>query len=133
VTVALELVDLAISEACRDSRAGVEKTTNPAKAQHRPTTLYLQPQPQPQPPFPLDTLTPLNPHSTVHYMRKMTIHTIATLPRLSAANLSQILLSESSSSNLDAPTPPSKIAIVDVRDDGNPHPHPSPFPQLNIC
>ncbi|TVY48177.1 Dual specificity phosphatase, partial [Lachnellula occidentalis] len=48
----------------------------------------------------------------------MSSHTIATLPRLTATNLSQILLSESSSSsNLDASTPPSKIAIVDVRDD----------------
>ncbi|TVY24497.1 CDC25-like phosphatase [Lachnellula hyalina] len=48
----------------------------------------------------------------------MSNHTIATLPRLTATNLSQIILTEStSSSNLDASTPPSKIAIVDVRDD----------------
>jgi len=50
-------------------------------------------------------------------MRKMATHTIATLPRLSSTELSQILLSNTSS-NLDASTPPSKIAIVDVRDDG---------------
>jgi hypothetical protein len=43
----------------------------------------------------------------------MAMHTVATLPRLSSTELSQILLSNSSS-NLDA----SKIAIVDVRDDG---------------
>ncbi|KAN0104059.1 hypothetical protein V8E51_009804 [Hyaloscypha variabilis] len=49
-------------------------------------------------------------------MRKMAMHTVATLPRLSSTELSQILLSHTSS-NLDAPTPPSKIAIVDVRDD----------------
>jgi Cdc25 family phosphatase len=47
----------------------------------------------------------------------MAMHTVATLPRLSSTELSQILLSNSSS-NLDASTPPSKIAIVDVRDDG---------------
>jgi hypothetical protein len=47
----------------------------------------------------------------------MAMHTVATLPRLSSTELSQILLSNTSS-NLDASTPPSKIAIVDVRDDG---------------
>lgn len=50
-------------------------------------------------------------------MRKMAMHTVATLPRLSSTELSQILLS-TASSNLDTSTPPSKIAIVDVRDDG---------------
>lgn len=49
-------------------------------------------------------------------MRRMSTHTIATLPRLSSTDLSQILLSNTSS-NVDAQTPPSKIAIVDVRDD----------------
>jgi len=50
-------------------------------------------------------------------MRKMSTHTIATIPRLSATDLSKILLS-STSSNLDAqPTPAQDIAIVDVRDD----------------
>ncbi|PMD13692.1 hypothetical protein NA56DRAFT_585144 [Hyaloscypha hepaticicola] len=49
-------------------------------------------------------------------MRRMAMHTVATLPRLSSTELSQILLSNTSS-NLDASTPPSKIAIVDVRDD----------------
>lgn len=49
-------------------------------------------------------------------MRRMAMLTVATLPRLSSTELSQILLSNSSS-NLDASTPPSKIAIVDVRDD----------------
>jgi rhodanese-related sulfurtransferase len=47
----------------------------------------------------------------------MAMHTVATLPRLSSTELSQIILS-TASSNLDASTPPSKIAIVDVRDDG---------------
>ncbi|KAE8443856.1 hypothetical protein EG329_001265 [Mollisiaceae sp. DMI_Dod_QoI] len=46
----------------------------------------------------------------------MASHTVATLPRLSSTDLSQILLSHTSS-NLDASTPPSKVAIVDVRDD----------------
>ncbi|CZR62784.1 probable Putative protein-tyrosin-phosphatase [Phialocephala subalpina] len=49
-------------------------------------------------------------------MRRMSSHTVATLPRLSSTDLSQILLS-TASSNVDASTPPSKIAIVDVRDD----------------
>jgi rhodanese-related sulfurtransferase len=53
----------------------------------------------------------------------MAMHTVATLPRLSSTELSQILLSNTSS-NLDASTSPSKIAIVDVRDDGMPNlPH----------
>jgi hypothetical protein len=48
----------------------------------------------------------------------MTAHTIASLPRLSSTGLSEILLSHTSS-NLDAPsTAPEKIAIIDVRDDG---------------
>lgn len=46
----------------------------------------------------------------------MSTHTIATLPRLSSTTLSEILL-ENKSSNLDAQTAPSHIAIVDVRDD----------------
>jgi len=47
---------------------------------------------------------------------KMSMQTIATLPRLSATALSDILLAHSSS-NLDAPSP-SHLAIIDVRDDG---------------
>jgi len=42
--------------------------------------------------------------------------TVAALPRLSSTALSEILL-EHSTSNLDASTPPSDIAIIDVRDD----------------
>ncbi|CZT12584.1 probable Putative protein-tyrosin-phosphatase [Rhynchosporium agropyri] len=41
---------------------------------------------------------------------------IATLPRLSSTDLSKIILSQASS-NVDASTPPSNIAIIDVRDD----------------
>lgn len=49
----------------------------------------------------------------------MSSHTVSTLPRISAITLSQTLLAQTqTSSNLDATTPPSKIAIVDVRDDG---------------
>ncbi|RDL38908.1 Uncharacterized protein BP5553_03248 [Venustampulla echinocandica] len=48
----------------------------------------------------------------------MASHTVATLPRLSATNLSTILLAASTStSNLDALTTPLDIAIIDVRDD----------------
>jgi Cdc25 family phosphatase len=50
-------------------------------------------------------------------MRKMTPHTIASLPRMSATTLSEILLSHSTS-NLDAPSAPPNLAIIDVRDDG---------------
>jgi Cdc25 family phosphatase len=57
----------------------------------------------------------------------MAMHTVATLPRLSSTELSQILLSNSSS-NLDASTAPSKIAIVDVRDDGILPPLPESLP-----
>jgi Cdc25 family phosphatase len=63
----------------------------------------------------------------------MALHTVATLPRLSSTELSQILLTNSSS-NLDASTAPSKIAIVDVRDDGifPPFPELLPPPALLI-
>lgn len=50
-------------------------------------------------------------------MRKMSTYTVATLPRLSSTELSKAIL-ENASSNLDAQTPPAKLAIVDVRDDG---------------
>lgn len=50
-------------------------------------------------------------------MRKMSTVTIGTLPRLSSKALSDIILSHSSS-NLDAPSAPHTLAIVDVRDDG---------------
>ncbi|PSS25526.1 hypothetical protein M430DRAFT_96581 [Amorphotheca resinae ATCC 22711] len=46
----------------------------------------------------------------------MTPHTIASLPRMSATTLSEILLSHSTS-NLDAPSAPPNLAIIDVRDD----------------
>jgi hypothetical protein len=52
-------------------------------------------------------------------MRKMSTYSVANLPRLSAAKLSELLLAQSSASaNLDAPATASKIAVVDVRDDG---------------
>ncbi|KAF4637535.1 hypothetical protein G7Y89_g517 [Cudoniella acicularis] len=48
----------------------------------------------------------------------MTTATVATLPRLSATALSEILLdANKETSNLDALTPPKGVAIVDVRDD----------------
>jgi len=53
----------------------------------------------------------------LHRMRRMATHTIASLPRLPSETLASIIL-DSSSSNLDAQTPPSKIAVVDVRDHG---------------
>ncbi|KAI9054418.1 hypothetical protein LZ554_001580 [Drepanopeziza brunnea f. sp. 'monogermtubi'] len=46
----------------------------------------------------------------------MSMHSVANLPRLSSTDLSKIILS-TATSNVDAATPPSKIAIVDVRDD----------------
>ncbi|KAK0123486.1 hypothetical protein ONS96_010469 [Cadophora gregata f. sp. sojae] len=49
-------------------------------------------------------------------MPKMSMHSIANLPRLSSTDLSKILLSQASS-NVDSSTPPSNIAIIDVRDD----------------
>ncbi|KAH8648729.1 Rhodanese-like domain-containing protein [Tricladium varicosporioides] len=53
-------------------------------------------------------------------MSSATRISIATLPRISPTNLSQILLAASNptnSSNLDTHTAPNNIAIVDVRDD----------------
>ena len=47
---------------------------------------------------------------------RMSNLTVANLPRLSSTALSQIIL-EHSTSNLDASTAPSHIAIIDVRDD----------------
>jgi hypothetical protein len=52
--------------------------------------------------------------------------TVATLPRISAADLSQLILS-SRSSNLDAPPIDTGLAVVDVRDDGTISP-PSALP-----
>ncbi|KAL2061499.1 hypothetical protein VTL71DRAFT_6876 [Oculimacula yallundae] len=46
----------------------------------------------------------------------MSMHSIANVPRLSSTDLSKIILSQASS-NVDAATPPSSIAIIDVRDD----------------
>ncbi|RAL58975.1 hypothetical protein DID88_009266 [Monilinia fructigena] len=46
----------------------------------------------------------------------MSTITIGTLPRLSSKALSDILLSHASS-NLDAPSTPQNLAIIDVRDD----------------
>ncbi|KAG0649469.1 Dual specificity phosphatase Cdc25 [Hyphodiscus hymeniophilus] len=51
----------------------------------------------------------------------MSNYTVATLPRLSATKLSELLLSQSSASaNLDAPAPASNIAIVDHPTDETP-------------
>lgn len=50
----------------------------------------------------------------------MSTHTIATLPRISASTLSELLL-EGQDSNLDALSSMdggSRIAVIDVRDDG---------------
>ncbi|PBP24118.1 putative Cdc25 family phosphatase Ibp1 [Diplocarpon rosae] len=49
-------------------------------------------------------------------MPKMSTHSVANLPRLSSTDLSKILLS-TATSNVDVATPPSNIAVVDVRDD----------------
>ncbi|PVH73477.1 hypothetical protein DL98DRAFT_501079 [Cadophora sp. DSE1049] len=49
-------------------------------------------------------------------MPKMSMHSVANLPRLSSTDLSKIILSQASS-NVDSSTPPSSIAIIDVRDD----------------
>ncbi|TGO11384.1 hypothetical protein BTUL_0111g00340 [Botrytis tulipae] len=49
-------------------------------------------------------------------MRRMSTITIGNLPRLSSKALSDILLSHASS-NLDAPSKPENLAIIDVRDD----------------
>ncbi|KAH7314356.1 hypothetical protein BKA65DRAFT_439992 [Rhexocercosporidium sp. MPI-PUGE-AT-0058] len=46
----------------------------------------------------------------------MSMHSVANLPRLSSTDLSEIMLSQASS-NVDSTTPPSNIAIIDVRDD----------------
>ncbi|KAI6713398.1 hypothetical protein JHW43_004115 [Diplocarpon mali] len=46
----------------------------------------------------------------------MSMHSVANLPRLSSTDLSKIILS-TATSNVDVATPPSNIAIVDVRDD----------------
>lgn len=45
----------------------------------------------------------------------MSTYTVATLPRISGSELSQLLLSQSS--NPDAAAAPSSIAIIDVRDE----------------
>lgn len=67
--------------------------------------------------YPLHNGTSLT-KSDIH-MRKMSMHSVASLPRLSSLDLSQIILS-TAESNVDAALPSPKIAIVDVRDDGLP-------------
>ncbi|KAK2626389.1 hypothetical protein QTJ16_004651 [Diplocarpon rosae] len=49
-------------------------------------------------------------------MHKMSMHSVANLPRLSSTDLSKIILS-TATANVDVATPPSNMAIVDVRDD----------------
>lgn len=65
-------------------------------------------------------------HAEPYHLRSnltsnMSMHSVANLPRLSSTDLSKIILSQASS-NVDAETPPSDIAIIDVRDDGPSNP-----------